>query len=253
MEAINFGELSFRFASLSSTMDFGRTLARLGFPEGTAVLADEQSAGRGTRGRHWHSPAKKGLYVSFLLRPPVAFLNLVPLTAGLAAAEAIDKLAGVNINLKWPNDLLFKGRKIGGILCESQTTQAGQSYVVAGFGINLNHRQEDFPAGVASLASSLYLASGQNYQPEELFQLLGKELQFWYNKLKEGQADLIIGRLEKKLCFSPGQTLIIQEPAGQVKGQFISLGQDGSLILQTGQENKKYYASEIIKVMDGND
>ncbi len=230
-------------------MDFCRTLARLGFPEGTAVLADEQTAGRGTKGRRWHSLAKKGLYVSFLLRPPAGFFHLIPLAAGLAAAEAIETLTRLPINLKWPNDLLFKGKKLGGILCESETSQLSQACVIAGFGINLNHHQQDFPPELVGLVNSVYLISGKSYQPEELFPLLGKQFQFWYNKIKEGQINLIVGRFEQKLFFSPGQTLIIKEPAGEVKGKFIGLGQDGSLIMKIGQENKKYYTSEIIKVI----
>ncbi|MDD8020623.1 MAG: biotin--[acetyl-CoA-carboxylase] ligase [Acidobacteriota bacterium] len=249
MDEINFGELSFRFASLNSTMDFCRVLAGLAFPEGTAVLADEQAGGRGTKGRNWHSPAKKGLYVSFLLRPSLDLLNLLPLAAGLAAAQAIDELTGLAINLKWPNDLMFEGKKIGGILCEGETSQSTRPYVIAGFGINLSQHPEDFPPGIASLASSLYLISGQNYQPEELFPLLGQQLQIWYNKLKEGQINLIVGSFEARLFFSPGQVLIIKDQEGEVRGKFTGIGQDGSLILRTGQGNKKYYASEIIKVI----
>jgi len=249
MSAINFGEFAFRFSSLDSTMNFGRLLARLGFPEGTAVLADEQTAGRGTRGRPWHSSAKKGLYVSFLLRPPAGFLHLLPLAGGLAAAEALEELARVDISLKWPNDLIFKGKKVGGILCEAETLQTGQTEVIAGFGVNLNHQQEDFPEEIAGLATSLLLITGKTYQPEELFRLLGKKFEFWYNKLKEGQAKLIVRRFEARLSFSPGQTLIIKEREGEISGQFSGLAQDGSLILQIGQESKIYYASEIIKVI----
>ncbi|HPB59914.1 MAG TPA: biotin--[acetyl-CoA-carboxylase] ligase [Candidatus Saccharicenans sp.] len=249
MDTINFGELTFRFSSLDSTMNFGRTLARLGFPEGTAVLADEQTAGRGTKGRWWHSSAKKGLYVSFLLRPPAGLLHLLPLAAGLAAAEAVEELARVDMSLKWPNDLLFRGKKIGGILCEAETSTTGQADVIAGFGLNLNHHREDFAEEVADLATSLLIITGQTYQPEQLFQLLGRKFQFWYNKLKEGQAKLIVGRFEARLSFSPGQTVIIKDREGKVSGQFGGLAQDGSLILQIGQENKKYYASEIVRVL----
>ncbi|HOP60247.1 MAG TPA: biotin--[acetyl-CoA-carboxylase] ligase [Candidatus Saccharicenans sp.] len=249
MDEINFGELAFRFTTIDSTMNFGRLLARLGFPEGTAVLADEQTAGRGTKGRRWHSPAGKGLYVSFLLRPPAPLLHLLPLAAGVATTETIRQLSGVEIDLKWPNDLLFKGKKIGGILCEAETAEKDRPYVIAGFGLNLNHRLEDFPEEVVGRATSLLLITGKSFPAEDFLHLLGQEFQFWYNKLKEGQVNSIIKIVEDRLTFSPGQALIIKEREGEVSGRFGGLAPDGSLILQIGQDRKKFYASEIIKVI----
>jgi len=228
-------------------MDFARHLAQLQFPEGTAVIADEQTAGRGTRGRSWHSARDKGLYVSFILRPSPSFLNLVPLTLGLASAEAIYHLSRTNVQLKWPNDLVFQEKKIGGILCEAGTSGRQRAFIVTGIGINLNHGPDDFPPGISGAATSLFLLTGRYFETESLFSLLGRSLQFWYNKLKKGLAGTIIDQYEKKLSFSAGKKLIIRNEDGEIEGLFQGIDRSGGLKLKLGQEVKTFYASEIIK------
>lgn len=248
-EKINFGNLTFRFTQLASTMDFARRLAELNFPEGTAVLADEQTAGRGTKGRSWHSAHGKGLYVSFLLRPSLASLNLLPLTIGLASAEAIFNLTGIDIRLKWPNDLVFEGKKLGGILCEAGTSGQKSAYTIAGIGINLNHSPEDFPPELSSLATSLFIITGKTFEKESLFELLSKSLQFWYNNLEKGQVNSITDQYQRKLSFTAGQRLILRSQEGEIEGQFQGIDQNGGLRLKLGQEIKTFHASEIIKVL----
>ena len=98
-------------------------------------------------------------------------------------------------------------------------------------------------------ATSLLLITGKSFPAEDFLHLLGQEFQFWYNKLKEGQVNSIIKIVEDRLTFSPGQALIIKEREGEVSGRFGGLAPDGSLILQIGQDRKKFYASEIIKVI----
>jgi BirA family biotin operon repressor/biotin-[acetyl-CoA-carboxylase] ligase len=246
---LNFGDMTFRFARLSSTMDFARRLAQLQFPEGTAVLADEQTAGRGTKGRSWHSARGKGLYVSFILRPSSSFLNLLPLTLGLASAEAIYNLSRMDVQLKWPNDLVFQGKKIGGILCEAGTSGRQSCFTVAGIGINLNHGADDFPRELSGAATSLFILTGKAFEKESLLSLLGQSLQFWYNKLKKRQVSSVIEQYEKKLCFTPGKKLIIRNEDEEIEGQFQGIDRNGGLKLKLGQEVKTFYASEIIKFL----
>ncbi|HEK84797.1 MAG: biotin--[acetyl-CoA-carboxylase] ligase [Candidatus Saccharicenans sp.] len=249
-EKIKFGDLTFRFSRLSSTMDFARQLARLNYPEGTAVIAKEQTAGRGTKGRVWHSAPGKGLYVSFILRPIACSLSLLPLTVGLAAVKAVEEGSGIRGQLKWPNDLILEGKKLGGILCEGISEGQKSQYAIAGIGINLNHSAKEFPPDISETATSLFLVTGKNYDNDEIFHLLSKNLQFWYNELEKGQDKKIIEEYQANLIILKGQNLILRTPDGEIKGQFEGIGPNGGLKLKLNQGKiKTFYASEIIKVL----
>jgi BirA family biotin operon repressor/biotin-[acetyl-CoA-carboxylase] ligase len=134
--------------------------ARSGVPHGSVWFADEQLAGRGRGGNAWRSAAGEGLYVSVLLRLaiPTDRLLLLPLAAGLAAAEAIRRASSLKIDLRWPNDLLIGSSKAGGILVEAGSDSSGAAFAVAGIGINVHQRS--FDPGLATPATSLDLAAG---------------------------------------------------------------------------------------------
>jgi len=195
-------------------MDIARRLASLNFPEGTAVMAEEQISGRGTKGRSWHSARGKGLYVSFILRPSPGSLNLLPAAAGLAAAEAVQMLSGVRVRLKWPNDLVFNGQKLGGILCEGGSSGQKLSWTVAGIGLNLNHRQADLPRELSGQATSLFIITGKSWKPMDLVGHLGSRLKVWYNILEKGQLDFLLRKLPEKIILPPGPETFIAHRGG---------------------------------------
>ena len=148
-----------------STNNDAVAAARLGAPHGSVYFADEQLAGRGRGGHQWISAAGDGLYVSVLLRPqiPSARLPFLPLAAGLAAAHAIQSVASLNVDLRWPNDLLIGERKAGGILAESITPSKSLPHAVvphAVLGIGINVHQRAFPPDLATPATSLDLETG---------------------------------------------------------------------------------------------
>jgi BirA family transcriptional regulator, biotin operon repressor / biotin---[acetyl-CoA-carboxylase] ligase len=153
------GKLHFSPTTGSTNSD-AMTAARAGAPNGSVYLADEQTAGRGRGDHGWHSRAGEGLYVSILLRLPIspARLPLLPLAAGLAAADAIRAVTGLAVDLRWPNDLLIGERKTGGILVESRNESKRLPHAVAGIGINVHQRE--FPPGLATPATSLVLETG---------------------------------------------------------------------------------------------
>jgi BirA family biotin operon repressor/biotin-[acetyl-CoA-carboxylase] ligase len=140
---------------LGSTNDRARNLAEGGARPFSVVVAEQQSAGRGRGGSSWHSPAGAGLWISALLpdaRPPVLH---VPLLVALATARAAEEVCrGLSVGLKWPNDLVVRGRKVGGILCEH-----GHGPVVAGVGVNVRQRRDDFPEALGERATSLEAAA----------------------------------------------------------------------------------------------
>lgn len=165
---------------VDSTNSLCKRLAMEGAPDGTAVIADCQSAGRGRRGRSFQSPAGLGLYFSILWRPevpPQALLSL-PALGAVAACRAIEDVCGVRPEIKWPNDLVFHGKKLGGILTEMAMENESDlvEYVVLGIGINVGQRREDFTGEVADMASSLEVELGQKVSRPRLAAALLRQM-----------------------------------------------------------------------------
>jgi BirA family biotin operon repressor/biotin-[acetyl-CoA-carboxylase] ligase len=169
------------FPTIGSTNTHALAEARNGAPHGSFYIADEQTAGRGRSDHSWHSAASQGLYLSVLIRPsiPPADLVWVPLLTGLAAHRAIQQVTTLNVDLRWPNDLLIGSRKAVGILVEAQADSSGVSAVVAGIGINLH--QQSFPPNLATEPTSLDLETGRKTSRQQLLiallQALDAELQ----------------------------------------------------------------------------
>ncbi len=163
-----------------STNSVCRRLALEGAPDGTAVLADCQTAGRGRRGRSFQSPAGKGLFFSILWRPDCDPERLLPVTAlsAVAACRAIRRVTGAVVQIKWPNDLVLSGRKLAGILTEMALEgESGHvSHVVVGIGINVHQQREDFAGEVADIATSLDLALGGSVCRAQLAAALLEEM-----------------------------------------------------------------------------
>jgi BirA family biotin operon repressor/biotin-[acetyl-CoA-carboxylase] ligase len=175
------------YESIPSTMPVAARLAAEGAASGTLVIAEEQTAGQGRFGRRWHSEKETGLYVSFILRPAVedGSLQLVTIAAGLAAQQAVERVAGVRCRIKWPNDLLAGGRKCGGILC-----QAAEGAVIAGIGLNVN--QLRFPADLEATATSLRLLTGGAVSREDLLVELAESLDDYCGVLeREGRETIV--------------------------------------------------------------
>lgn len=169
------GKLHFAPVTESTNTD-AMISARSGAQHGSVWFADEQTAGRGRGDHRWYSAAGEGLYVSVLLRPeiPAARLALLPLAAGLAAADAIRTAAGVAIDLRWPNDLLAGTRKAGGILAESAQSSDG-IFAVVGIGINVHQRE--FAPDLATPATSLDVEAGRRVSRQALLVALLKSLE----------------------------------------------------------------------------
>lgn len=150
------------FGSLGSTNDAARELAAEGAPEGTVVVALDQTKGRGRQDRSWTSEPGKNLTFTVVLRPgiPAEYLGVISLFASAAVAAAVTSLCGKDAGCKWPNDVVVGGRKISGILCESTITGSTAGAVVAGIGLNVNQR--NFPAPLAGNATSIALERGSD-------------------------------------------------------------------------------------------
>ncbi len=193
------GNLHFAPSTESTNTD-AMAAARAGAPHGSVWFADEQTSGRGRGDHRWQSAAGEGLYASVLLRPEIAAarLALLPLAAGLAAAQAIGRVSGVAIDLRWPNDLLIGPRKVGGILVESQISSKGPPHAVAVVGIGINVHQHSFDPGLATPATSLDLECGARVSRQALLIALLKLLEREAEDLADGEAAArILSRLEQ--------------------------------------------------------
>ena len=156
------------YPETDTTNDRIRELALEGAPEGTLAVAETQTAARGRRGRAWQAPAESGVWMSLLLRPniPPAQASVLTLLAGIALTEAIEDVTGMEVGIKWPNDILFNGKKLVGILTEMDCDMETIHSVTVGMGINVNTKA--FPEELESIATSLYLESGREYDRAEL-------------------------------------------------------------------------------------
>ena len=172
-------------AALGSTQDLARELAQAVAAEGTVVLAGRQTAGRGRLGRLWISPGG-GLYLTVVLRPPAEHLKALVIIAGLAVARAVEQLAGLQTSLKWPNDVLVAGRKVAGILSESELVEQRVSYALVGIGVNVNVDMDAYPE-MAPLATSVMTELGREVSREALAAGILNEFEALYLAAQAGE------------------------------------------------------------------
>jgi BirA family transcriptional regulator, biotin operon repressor / biotin---[acetyl-CoA-carboxylase] ligase len=211
--------------STSSTMREAARLVDEGAPSGTIVGADEQTAGQGRFGRHWHSEPGTGLYFSVILRLPLAPADtpLVTLALGLATREAILDATAIITDLRWPNDLLIADRKCAGIL-----TQMEGRAVVAGIGINVN--QTKLPADIATIATSLRLAAGHPHSREQLLIRLLPAIDEWCALLAREGRDPILRVFAKSSSYVAGRRVTVEISEGEtITGTTAGLTADGFL------------------------
>lgn len=156
------------YSETDTTNDRIRELALENAPEGTLAVAELQTAGRGRRGRAWQAPAGSGIWMSLLLRPniPPARASVLTLLAGIALTEAIEDVTGLEVGIKWPNDILLHGKKLVGILTEMDCDMETIHSVTVGMGINVNTKE--FPDDLKDIATSLYLEGGKTYDRGQL-------------------------------------------------------------------------------------
>ncbi len=207
--------------------------ARDGAPHGSVYFADAQSAGRGRGDHRWQSDAGQGLYVSVLLRMPLnaARVHLLPLAAGLAAAEAIYTVSGLTVDLRWPNDLLLGEHKTGGILVESKLDGATLAYAVVGIGINVH--QHSFDATLNTPATSLDIVADRTISRQELLVCLLKSLERETRVLHdEGSIKAIPARVAASSSWVRGRSVDVHGPQA-CTGITAGLDAHGFLLVET--------------------
>jgi BirA family biotin operon repressor/biotin-[acetyl-CoA-carboxylase] ligase len=229
---------------LPSTNTHAKELAKLGAPSGTTVIARSQTAGRGRMGRTFHSPRDSGLYFSLILRPNCDAQQLMHLTCAVAVAacDAVEQICGLRPDIKWINDLVMNGKKLGGILTELGFGAKGTvDYAVIGIGINC--LPETLPEDIKNLACSLSDVTG-NADPASLASALLRTLESMSRELLSGRS-AIMDRYRRD-CITLGRQVQVISPHGSQTGLAEEVNGDGSLtvLLETGQR-KKVSAGEV--------
>jgi len=236
------------YASVGSTNDAAKTLARAGAPDRTLVWADEQTAGRGRRGRFWLSPPGN-LYLSLVLRPecPAARAAQLGFVAALGLGAALTPLVGPALQLryKWPNDLLANGRKLAGILLESETRASDRvDFVVMGIGVNIAAA----PGNVEFPATSLIAQGIAGVTPEEVLEGFTRHFADWARRWREeGFAPVRTAWLMS--ASGLGESIRVRLDSGTLVGRFRDLDADGALVLDAPEGSRRIAAGDVFPVL----
>ena len=228
-----FGQSIYYCESTPSTNDLAKELAQKGMPEGTLIVVEEQTGGRGRLGRDWHSPKGKGLWFSLVLRPPVMPSQAPQLTilAAVAMAEAIRGETGLPVGIKWPNDLLLDGKKLCGILTEMSAEMERVNHMVLGIGLNVNQDEGDFPADVKQTATSLLLEGGGPLPRVNLLKNVLASLERWYDRWLEEGFQPVLARW-KELSVTLGRSVRIHSLNESWEGWAEEVDEEGALVLR---------------------
>ncbi len=222
------------FRETESTNDIVDRLARDGGTEGIAVFAESQTKGRGRLGRRWMSPPYKGLWFSVLLRPDCAPLAVTQLTIATAVAlvRAIESETGIRADIKWPNDILIRERKVAGILTELSAEVDHVKHVVIGIGMDVNLAADEFPEELKPIATSLSQEKGASIDRPALAATILRELDRGYAAVRAGAFTAIREAWEAR-CSTLGRQVSILVGSRRLTGRVESLDEDGTLLLRT--------------------
>ncbi|NDI34387.1 biotin--[acetyl-CoA-carboxylase] ligase [Chengkuizengella sediminis] len=228
---------------VGSTQTLAAEMVKKGANEGTVIIAEQQTEGRGRLGRKWFSPPGTGLWMSMILKPhiPLQFIHQLTLLISVAVCRVIKKLLDVEVGIKWPNDLYINGKKMCGILLESSAEDERVKHVIAGIGISVNLQQEDIPEELKDKMTSLCIETGIECNREELLISLFNEMEELYLLyLSEGFAPIRI--LWEALSICLHCPIQVQTHQGLVKGKAHGMDEMGALMItdDEGKEHKIY-------------
>lgn len=224
------------FQETDSTNKQARILAAQGYPEGTVVVAETQTSGRGRRGRTWYSPQSQGIYMSLILRPvlPLNEISRISIITAVAIAETLQTELSLQPQIKWPNDILINGRKIAGILSEAVTDMDGVEYIVVGIGLNINNPLEDFPDDLRTPPTSILAESKRPCSRAKLLQTLLLTFEQHYHTLLAGQFGPALEQA-RTLSMILGQEVRLETVNGFIVGQAFDIDDNGYLLVRDQQ------------------
>lgn len=238
------GEL-FYFPVIDSTNTKAKQLAEDGYPTGTLVVAEQQDAGKGRRGRNWESPRGVSIYMTLMLKPEINPNNasMLTLVAALAVSAAVTELTGRPAGIKWPNDIVMNGKKICGILTEMSAQFDYVNHIVIGIGINVHN--ESFPEEIADMATSLYLETGEHFNRAALIEEVWEQFERYYASFLETE-DLsgLVKEYDAHLV-NMHQLVKVLDPKEPFEGKAMGITPRGELIVDTWESRKLVSSGEV--------
>lgn len=239
-----FGKKIFSFKEVSSTNDLAYQYALKSSGEGVIFIAESQTRGRGRLGRKWFSPKGKGLWFSLILRPEIGFsdITLLPLLTTVSCADAISKTLGLDIKIKWPNDLLINNKKIGGVLLEMKAEVDRINFLIVGIGIDVNLDKKDYPEYLKDKATSLKIENGRMVSRPGLLANILENFENNYLGFPDNKIDIV--KAYSNLCSNLGKMVSVETQAGIVNGKAVKIEESGCLVLK----NKH---GELLKLSSG--
>lgn len=220
------------FKEVDSTNDVARELADEDAEEGTLVIAESQRSGKGRRGKRWISPSG-GVWMTIILRPDIEPPKAPQLTlvTGVAVAETLNQECGLDVGIKWPNDILIGDKKVCGILTEVKADMGKVDYVLVGIGIDLNVDLNIFPPELRGGATSLKAELDREIMGAELVATFLKNFEIYYGEFKQGKFREILNRW-RKLSKTVGNYVEVHKKGGPIYGEAVGINKDGKLILE---------------------
>ena len=240
------------YEKLDSTNQKADELAREGAAHGTVVVAREQTAGRGRRGRNWSSPSGD-IYMSMIVRPRVdaSKASMLTLVMAYSVAKVIQKLGYADVSIKWPNDLLLSGKKVCGILTEMHMEGQEISHVVVGVGVNVN--SQEFPAELKEKATSLYAESGKRVECDTIVKDIAERFTNEYEKFIVAGDLAELQQEYNELLINCGKEVRVLEPGNEYTAYAVGINELGELVVQTEDGTEQYvFAGEVsVRGVDG--
>jgi BirA family biotin operon repressor/biotin-[acetyl-CoA-carboxylase] ligase len=242
------GRKIFHYVRITSTQDRAKKLAKKGGVEGTVIIAETQTQGKGRLGRRWVSP-RGGIWVSILLRPEITPMEVPKITmiGSLAVAKAIAELTGLEVKLKWPNDVLVRTlpgsefKKVCGVLTEMVSEVKRVNCVITGLGINVNNR---IPASLRAKAISLKDITGRNLSRRKILtEVLGKFDKYYLDFRKQGMARIL--REYKGMSAVLNRKVKIECPGRIIEGKALNIDGYGALIVETDKGRERVVAGDV--------
>ena len=226
------GQKLYCLEETDSTTIQAKRLAEEGAPEGTLVIADMQSAGKGSRGRCWESPKGTGIFMSAVFRPKLLPVkaSMITLVAAYSIASELRKTYGLDVKIKWPNDIVLNRKKIVGILTEMSSEMDFIHYIVTGIGINVN--MEKFPEELADKATSLYMESGTRFQRAKLAASFLNRMEKDYEQFAAQGSLAFLKDAYNEMLINRGETVRILQYQGEWCGIARGINENGELLVE---------------------
>lgn len=239
------GQEIFYFPVIDSTNTKAKQLAEEGYPEGTLVVAEQQDAGRGRRGRSWESPWGSGIFMTLMLKPDIKPDNasMLTLVAALAVAAAIRKCTKRPAGIKWPNDIVMNGKKVCGILTEMSAQIDYVNHIVIGIGVNVHN--EIFPKELAQMATSLYLETNEHQNRAALIEEIWEQFEQYYEIFLQKQDLSGLVREYENHLVNMHQIVRVLDPKEPFEGKAMGITARGELIVDTWESRKLVSAGEV--------